>query len=328
MSEYNFRLADRGEKKQVLDFLHRHWDVQDPFVDDPVLFAYYFEGGGALQFALAEKNGEWAALAGYILANREPHPDVWVSYWVADPAARGAGLELMAALPELIHCRTLACNNIRPKTRPFYEFLGFTTGRVGHFYRLAQKENYRLAVISERDIPPVTGDLELQRLWDGKALEQSGFVSGQANPRKDRWYIERRYYAYPRQEYEVYGAFAPGAEKAEALLVARTIPVEDTAVLRIVDFMGPQECLPRLGAAMDNLMQAKRAEYADFYCAGIPSDVMRKAGFAERREGDGRNILPNYLQPPVRENTDYYYFTSDPGGFRLCKADGDQDRPR
>ena len=39
------------------------------------------------------------------------------------------------------------------------------------------------------------------------------------------------------------------------------------------------------------------------------------------------NILPNYLTPPLFENTEYYYFTSCPDQFVLFKADGDQDRP-
>ena len=50
------------------------------------------------------------------------------------------------------------------------------------------------------------------------------------------------------------------------------------------------------------------------------------AGFSERREGDG-TVIPNYLTPPLRENTEYYYFTNRPEGFVLFKADGDQDRP-
>ena len=43
-------------------------------------------------------------------------------------------------------------------------------------------------------------------------------------------------------------------------------------------------------------------------------------------EGDGC-IIPNYLTPPVHENTEYYYFTNKPENFVLFKADGDQDRP-
>ena len=46
----------------------------------------------------------------------------------------------------------------------------------------------------------------------------------------------------------------------------------------------------------------------------------------ERVEGDGC-IIPNYLTPPVHENTEYYYFTNKPESFVLFKADGDQDRP-
>ena len=34
---------------------------------------------------------------------------------------------------------------------------------------------------------------------------------------------------------------------------------------------------------------------------------------------------PNYLT--AVQNTEYYYFTNQPDGFVLFKADGDQDRP-
>ena len=59
---------------------------------------------------------------------------------------------------------------------------------------------------------------------------------------------------------------------------------------------------------------------------GIPAEIWQAAGFTERVEGDGC-VIPNYLTPPLRENTEYYYFTSKPENFVLFKADGDQDRP-
>ena len=59
---------------------------------------------------------------------------------------------------------------------------------------------------------------------------------------------------------------------------------------------------------------------------GIPADVWLAAGFTERIEGDGC-IIPNYLTPPLHENTEYYYFTNKPENFVMFKADGDQDRP-
>ena len=53
---------------------------------------------------------------------------------------------------------------------------------------------------------------------------------------------------------------------------------------------------------------------------------MAAAGLSQRQEGDG-TVIPNYLDPPVQENTEYYYFTNRPEGFVLFRADGDQDRP-
>ena len=76
----------------------------------------------------------------------------------------------------------------------------------------------------------------------------------------------------------------------------------------------------------DKLLREAGAEYLDCYNAGIPAAVWRAAGLRERLPGDGVTI-PNYLTPPLQENTEYYYFTSAPENFVLFKADGDQDRP-
>ena len=97
--------------------------------------------------------------------------------------------------------------------------------------------------------------------------------------------------------------------------------------MRLVDFIGEDSVLPRIGAALDAILNHAGAEYMDCYNAGIPADVWLAAGFTERVEGDGC-IIPNYLTPPVHENTEYYYFHEQARSFLiLFKADGDQDRP-
>lgn len=327
-SEYTFRLAVEADRAAIITFMNDHWGELHPIVNLPDFFAYYYDSGnGSLRFALAEQNGKLAAIAGFTPASQAEFPDIWVSLWVADKTAKGSGLELMAALPKLTGCRTLACNNIRPETRPFYEFLGYTTGRVGHFYRLADLPHYAVANIQHKNIPPVSGNATLQLLPTSAALRQSGFVPpADANPYKDMWHIERRYYAYPRQQHEVYGVILPGNASPAALLATRTIAVEEACVLRISDFIGNPSLLPQVGAAIAYLMEEKHAEYAELYCAGIDAQTLHGAGFVERLEED-ENILPNYLTPPLYKNIDFYYFTSEPQNFTLFKADGDQDRP-
>ena len=119
------------------------------------------------------------------------------------------------------------------------------------------------------------------------------------------------------------------AGRPQAYVVTRLVTAEETGcvpVIRLVDYIGPDEVLPTLGRALDAILRAAGAEYMDCYNAGIPAEIWRAAGFCERRPGDG-TVIPNYLTPPLRENTEYYYFTNKPEGFVIFKADGDQDRP-
>lgn len=328
MDTYTFGLAKLADETRIKNFMQKHWGAPHPLVQCQNFFNFYYKTHkNRLNFALCEKEGELAAIAGYIPANSGKNPDAWVSIWLADKAQKGSGIELMDAMPKLLPFKSLACNNIKPKTRPFYHFLGYKTGKMGHFYRLADKPKYSLAVVIKKDIPPVFGGAELLPIKNGQALWQSGFVPPQnANPCKDMWYILRRYFAYPGQTYTVHALVVPGQSAPCGLLCTRTINAGGVFVLRIADYIGNAEMLPKAGVAIAQLMQKENAEYADFYCAGIDPNLLRQAGFAERQECS-ENIIPNYLNPPLIENTDYYYFTNNAAGFAMFKADGDQDRP-
>lgn len=326
-----FRLARPEEAGRVRDFVNASFDWKLPLVNLPEYFDYYYRpfGENSLQFALAEEDGQLLAAAGYILANRSPAPDVWVSVWVAAAGHNGVGLELMAALPGLTNARLLACNNIRPKTMAFYRFLGWHAGRLPHYYRLAELPEYKLARIRHREILPVSGGLALTRIKSPAQLDALGLPESPCAPRKDAWYIKRRYFDFPGFSYEVYAALENG--RPLALLAARVVDTmpgrpENARVLRIVDYIGAPEALPRLGCAVDRLLRECGAEYAELYCYGIDPALLAAAGFCERSEGD-ENILPNYLTPPLYENTEYYFFTNEPENFVLFKADGDQDKP-
>lgn len=324
MSGVQLRLARPDEAGRVVEFVNRHFDWKLPLVNRSEYFDFYYRSGEALQFALALQEGQLAAVAGYIRASRAEHCDIWVSVWVAKKGCNGIGLELMDALPRLTGAQVVACNNIRPKTMAFYRFLGWQAGRVNHYYRLAQLPAYRLARVQDHTILPAGGDLELVPVPNAQALAALGMPPSPHTPRKDVWYMQRRYFAFPHLEYRVYSAGENG--RLLAYLVCRVIDSGAGSMLRIADFVGDGAVLPRLGAAIDRLLRQSGAEYAECYCAGLAPELFYRAGFCQRAEGDA-NILPNYIQPPLFENTEYYYFTSRPENFVLFKADGDQDRP-
>lgn len=330
MSEVEFRLAVLGEEGAIIDFINSNFDMRLPLLNRPELYRHYYQGrGGVPQFAVAVQDGRYLSAAGYILANTAPQPDVWVSVWVAAKGHNGIGLELMNALPELLHANVLACNNIRPNTCTFYRFLGWEADRMHHYYRLNTPGpgGYQLAKPFAPVILPVQSGLALQRVESAAELIPLGMPPLPHTPKKDIWYLRRRYFHYPHFTYDVWAAMLDG--KLAAYLVTRTVPAADTGyatVLRLVDFIGPDEALPLLGSALDRLLHQENAEYIDCYNVGIPAAIWRDTGFCERLPDDG-TIIPNYLTPPLWENTEYYYFTNKPEGFVMFKADGDQDRP-
>ncbi len=341
------RLAKWEEREKLIDFINKHFGWKLPLINRREFFNYYFCGEN-LQFALAERDGELLSVAGYILANKSEKPDVWVSVWVAKKGENGVGLELMNALPELLNAKVVACNNIKEKTCVFYQFLGWEAERLSHFYRLGDKKNkndfklVRFITENAENIDntqnsdsvnrlAVNGELKLLRLNNENEIDKHGLPQNiQINtPIKDIWYLKRRYFNFPHYSYDVFAVLEN--KILLAYLVTRTAysPLENgeiIPVLRIVDFIGSEDILPQLGTAIDELISTQNAEYADCYCTGISAETFAKTGFSERKREDAI-IIPNYLDPPLFENTEYFYFTNIQNGFKMFKADGDQDRP-
>lgn len=313
------RLAQLCEKQDIVDFMKIHWGEDHPLLCCDKFFNHYYVDGINLQFALALQENKIVALAGYIRANHRPQPDIWISIWCASKEHNGAGLELLDALPTLAHARIVACNNIRLQTLPLYRFLGYTAERLPHYYRLAKKAEYTVAKVIDRTILPCgEGPLPVAVTT---VAELSAFYAPNETiaPVKDIWYLERRYFEYPYQAYQVWRV-------GTCLLITRIVSVKDTYVLRIVDFIGRPQQFSAMGRAVDVLLQQYNAEYADCYCAGVSATLMHQAGFSVRDENSD-NTIPNYLNPPLYENTEYYYCVNQPMDFMLFKADGDQDRP-
>ena len=317
----NIRRIPLAEKQLILDFLNEHWGSKHPLVNHEVLFNYYFLDGEMTNFYVLEDGDGVAAICGYINCSSEENCDIWISIWCAKKGKNGLGLALMGAMKELTGANVMACNNIRANTMPFYTFLGYHPDKMNHYYRLADKAEYIMAVVNEKVIPAsekISG-VWLEEMKDIAQVEATFAIPAQCRPHKDYWYINKRYFEYPHYEYKVYAVHS--GDGVPALVVFRVNESDEGYVLRLVDYIGAKEDVRLLSGFVDELMAEFDCEYCDMYSWGVDGE---DAGFVLRVADE--NIIPNYLNTLLQKNIDYYFFTSNTENFLMFKADGDQDR--
>ena len=317
----NIRRIPLAEKQLILDFLNEHWGSKHPLVNHEVLFNYYFLDGEMTNFYVLEDGDGVAAICGYINCSSEENCDIWISIWCAKKGKNGLGLALMGAMKELTGANVMACNNIRANTMPFYTFLGYHPDKMKHYYRLADKAEYKMAVVNEKIIPAsekISG-VWLEEMKDIAQVEATFAIPAQCRPHKDYWYINKRYFEYPHYEYKVYAVHS--GDGVPALVVFRVNESDEGYVLRLVDYIGAKEDFRLLSGFIDELMAEFDCEYCDMYSWGVDGE---DAGFVLRVADE--NIIPNYLNTLLQKNIDYYFFTSSTENFMMFKADGDQDR--
>ncbi len=317
----NIRRIPLCEKNLVVDFLNENWGSRHPLVNNETLFDYYYVDGDMTNFYVLEDGGRVAAVCGYIKCNEKSDSDIWMSIWCAKKGKNGLGLALMGAMKELTGRNVMSCNNIRENTMAFYTFLGYHPDKMNHYYRLSDRNEYKMAVVNEKIIPEsikIRGT-KLELMSDIEEIKRKFDIPAGMKPQKDYWYINKRYFEYPHYDYKVYLLYSEN--KPVSLVVFRVNESDEGYVLRLVDYIGSKENISLLSGHIDELMKEFDCEFCDMYCWGVDGE---KAGFVKRT--DDTNIIPNYLNTLWQKNIDYFFFTSEPDGFMMFKADGDQDR--
>lgn len=321
MSSETIKRLKLCEKQQVVDFLNQHWGTLHPLVNNETLFNYYYVDGEWINFYCLYDGEDIAAVCGYIKCSKDENSDIWISIWCAKKGKNGLGLALMGKMQELTGAKVMACNNIRQNTMPFYTFLGYHPDEMNHYYRLRNLAEYNMAVVNNKNIPCCDEPhAELVEFADIDAVKQYFDNFGNSSPKKDYWYVDKRYFRYPHYKYKVFGIFKDG--RCSSLAVFRVNESEEGKVLRLVDYIGNPADFADINGHIDVLMEQYGCEFCDCYCYGVDA---AKAGFVLRDEKD-ENIIPNYLNPLWQKNIDYYFFTTDTENFMMFKADGDQDR--
>ena len=237
----NIKRISMSEKSLIVDFLNENWGSKHPLVNNDTLFNYYYADGDMTNFYSWIENGEVLAVCGYIKCSREKNSDIWISIWCAKKGKNGVGLQLMGAMKDLTGANVISCNNIRKNTMPFYTFLGYHPDKLFHYYRLAKRDVYKIAVPSGSNIPKSEKieNTALKQHFDIGSIKECFVIPAHLKPKKDLWYIDKRFFNYPHYEYKVFTVEKDC--KAVSLVVFRVNNSDEGNVLRLVDYIGEND---------------------------------------------------------------------------------------
>jgi hypothetical protein len=330
------RFAEPGDLDAIINFIRTDWNAEHIFVKDVSFFKFEFFYNDRIHFVLAvnKKTSQLDGIVGFIKYTQSiENSDVFGAIWKVksnsgDPFL---GVKILSTIKDRLPVRTFSGCGANPKTLPIYNYLGYKTGKLSHYYLLNNTlKTYNIADI--RYVPPQPGKNseiiphlkkidsmdELKSLW---TIDR--FAS--RKPYKDEWYLSRRYFNHPIYRYEIFGVVGQGGN-IDSILVAREAPAAGSRALRIIDFIGNDCDLINIATSLQKLMLENNYEYTDFYQHGIDEEIMSQSGFTRRKDND-ENIIPNYFEPFVRKNVEIHFFTSAQDSFHMFKGDGDQDRP-
>ena len=325
------------ELPQVQEFIRDHWGKDHILAHERSVFDWQHRGRYAYHYMVARQGEALVGIQGVIplgqFDSHLPKTQIFLALWkVLEDRGIGIGLRLYESILKEYQPEFIGSVGIDPRAVPLHEWQGFTVGVMDHHVALSPfVEEFKIARVPS-DLKPQARkgpcSITCQKLTqtDLQGLDTERLYLQQC-PLKSDAYIRNRFMNHPVYTYDVY---AISREKTlQALCVIRAIRKEDSVVLRLVDFIGPNEAVPLLHDLVTDLLKTSHAEYLDMYSHGIPSTLIEGAGFIDRRRTEGL-IVPNWFEPFARRNVDIicaHRGSPTPSKVRLFKADGDQDRP-
>lgn len=331
----NIFLATVNDIADIMSFINSEWKENHILAKDESFFRYEHQNHDNVNFIIS-KNEEMKlnGVLGFIPSALEEKSDVNTVIWKVSKNNNNPvlGIQLLQYLKTLKNIRNILSVGINKKTIGIYQYLGMYTGTL-HQYVMINRDikEFEIAKIENfKDFHtfPVSDEKYHVKLLQESDLLQFDFEQFRDNITfKNEKYFIKRYFQHPIYKYKVYGIYE--SDKIFALVVTRIQNCNDSKILRIVDYIGEDIYFEKFGSFFSDMLSKEGYEYVDFYCFGLDSEIIKKAGFHFIDISKQDLIIPNYFSPFVQENIPIHFFadTDKIDCLRLFKADGDQDRP-
>ena len=329
----DIRFAQAIDTDNIMKFIRNHWKKNHILSRDKDLFLYEYKDKDMINFVIAidNKNNIYGIL-GFIKSSNS-NSDIWAAVWktIKHDSHPMLGIELIEYLRNSNKYNKLTCSGINPKTIAIYHYLGIYTNVLRQYIIINQNiQKFNILSIENDKFIRQANFIEsskynLVKLKEGEL--DFDFDIQELIPHKDKKYFIKRYFNHPIYIYDVYGIYK--AKTLTALVVTREVSFENSKILRIMDYLGSEEGMVYITKYLYQIVLDNEYEYIDFMCYGFDENILKKACFTKIDLNSKELIAPNYFTPFVQENITINFMadTKEIDKLRICKADGDQDRP-
>lgn len=336
-NDLNISFAKENDIDDIMSFIDSEWKKEHILARDESFFRYEHQNKDQINFVISRnQNKDIIAVLGFIPSAIDEVSDVSTVIWKVSKKAQNPvlGIQLLKYLQNSKGIRTVLSVGINEKTIGIYKYLGMYTDSLKQYVIVNKNiKKFNIAKIdscinSTINNQALNTEYAIKLINEEKELLNFNFEINKHNiPFKNKKYFIKRYLQHQIYQYDVYGIFINGIP--EVLFVTRIQYFNDSKVLRIVDYIGEQKYLDHLGSFMTKLLETEHFEYADFYCFGFEHDTLCNAGFQSVDPKSDELIIPNYFAPFTQKNVTIHFFadTKQIDLLKICKADGDQDRP-
>jgi hypothetical protein len=332
-----FKLLKHQELKSFQEFIKNHWQKDHLFAKEKSVFDWQHKGSSTYHCMVAKQHGNIVGVHGVIplshFDKKLTKNQIFLALWrVLEDKGIGIGICMFKEILAEYRPDFVAGLGITPRVLAFFKWQGFECDNMDHHIFLSPfVKDFKVAEVPEnlKVQSQREGSLSTFQKLTRKQLRdlQTEILYLHQLPLKSDTYIINRYMNHLVYKYNVYSILKDNLVKA--LCVIRPIIKEDSVVLSCVDFIGPNEAFPLLHDFIFFLLKEYNAEYLDFYSYGLPKELIRKAGFINRKEVKNL-IVPGYFEPFEKRNVDISIGYKSPETnltVRLFKGDGDSDRP-
>lgn len=340
-TNYDIHFCKKSEVTELVEFIDKYWRKDHIFVLSRELLDWqHYDGiNDRYNFVIAKHrhSQEIHAILGFIptyqfdssISRVEVWPCIWKSR--ADVHVKGLGVALHYYMKTNIQIETISIFGFNETTLGIHKNWNFSTGKMEQYYYPNPDEPEVLSANREKTDPVSSNRLgwyirELS-LEEYRNINPTAIIFKHISPYKSKNFYINRYYLHPMYTYGFLAVYYQN--EIQSIIIVRECCNDTSKCLRIVDYIGEIEHLTNIRYDLQEIMKSKKYEYIDFVNIGISPEILKAAGFINRKDKSD-TIIPHFFEPFLKANIDldFAFKTVNPEiNVLLFKADVDQDRP-